>query len=36
LLKQIAAFGGNLEKFLPPAALEMLQGKLAKVKKTSK
>ncbi len=36
LLKQIAAFGGNLEKFLPSPALEMLQGKLAKVKNSSK
>ena len=33
LLKQIAAFGGNLEKFLPAPALEMMQGKLSKVKK---
>ena len=33
LLKQIAAFGGNLEKFLPSDALNLMQGKLAGVKK---
>lgn len=33
LLKQIAAFGGNLEKFLPPDALKVLEGKLKVVKK---